>query len=150
MATFRAHYTKAIKSEAVFEATPDTSSTYVVGDFIYFDTSTQTMKKCGADPSLIAAVSEVNSTDADDLTENGKVPYRALQTTDVLAMCSTSTPTAANVGVAYGIVNTGGVWKVDFTDTSNTRVFVLDFDSGTETVYVRPMAANLQFDGIAS
>ena len=51
----------------------------------------------------------------------------------------------------YGIARlSSGNWAVDTTDTSNTRVIVKRVDIANGVFYVNFVAANLQFDAIAS
>lgn len=151
-AIFPAYIAYGHDASHVREFLPASDSTHVVGDLVFADTSSPwDMNKCGADPSLIAAVSEVISDDADALTPDGKVPYRILSSGTVVAMCGTSDPTDSTaVGTAYGVVNANGVWKVDLTDTSNTRVLVIGVDTVNLIYFVRFLAANLQFDAVAS
>lgn len=121
------------------------------GELMYFDTADQLLKRCGADPSLIAGISEVVSESAKVLTPNGKIPFRLLKPMAGVRMCSATTLSEANVGVAYGIARlASGAWGVDTTDTSNTRVIVYRVDVGTNAAYVHFLAGNLQFDAIVS
>lgn len=136
----------------VLEFTPDnTSNPFVPGSLVYYDTADQKAKLCGADPSLIAGISEVDSTEADDLTPNGKVPLRCLKPNALVAMCCGTTLAEANVGVAYGVVKlSSGNWAIDTSDTSATRVVVKKIDTDKNIGFVSFLAANLQFDAIAS
>lgn len=123
------------------------------GELMFFDTATQTIKRCGADPALIAGISEVTSEDARVLTPNGKIPLRLLKSNALVAMCSATTPAETHVAVAtgYGIARlASGNWAVDIGDTSNTRVFVKRVDIANGIFFVSFQAANLQFDAIAS
>lgn len=121
------------------------------GELVYYDTATQTSKRCGADPSLIAGISEVVSENARLITPDGKVPVRCLKTNGLVRMCSATTPAETHVGVLYGIVRlTSGNWAVDISDTSNTRVIVRRVDIPNGAFFVNFVAANLQFDAIAS
>lgn len=136
----------------VQEYTPGTTTdAFVPGSFVFFDTATQLVKLCGADPALIAGISEVNSGDASVLTPNGKVPVRLLKPGAVVALCSATTLSEANVGVAYGIAKlASGNWGIDTTDTTATRVVVKRVDTAKNIAFVSFLAANLQFDAIAS
>lgn len=134
----------------VLEYTPS-SDVIVPGSLWYYDTGTQTVKLCGADPSLIGGVSEVDASEADDLTPNGKVPFRALKPNALVALCSATTPAETHVGTAYGVVKlSSGNWAVDTSDTTNTRVVVKRVDITNGIFFVSFLAANLQFDAIAS
>jgi len=122
------------------------------GELMYLDTATGTIKRCGADPSLIAGVSEVVSEDARVLTPDGRIPLRLLKPNALVRMCSATTPVrATHEGVAYGIVRlSSGHWAVDVSDTSNTRVVVKKVVPATGEWFVSFLAASLQFDAIAS
>lgn len=124
---------------------------FVPGDLVFYDTVNFWMERCGADPALIAGISEVDSEEARVLTEDGKIPVRLLDTSAIVRMASATTPAEAHVGVAYGIVrDANGHWLVDTADVVNTRVTVVGIDIATGSFYVKFIAANLQFDGIAS
>jgi len=122
------------------------------GELMYYDTADGKIKRCGADPSLIAGISEVVSEDARVLTPDGQIPLRLLKPNALVRMCSATTPVkATHEGVAYGIVRlSSGHWAVDTTDTSNTRVIVKKVVPATGEWFVSFTAANLQFDAIAS
>jgi hypothetical protein len=121
------------------------------GELVYYDTATQTSKRCGADPSLIAGISEVASESARVLTPDGKVPLRCLKPNATVRMCSATTPAETHVGVLYGVVRlSSGNWAVDISDTSNTRVLVVKVDIPAGAFFVKFVAANLQYDAIAS
>ena len=148
-AIFPAYIAYGHDESLVFDKTPNGSSAHVVGDLVYWNSTG--MDKCGSDPSLIAAVSEVVSQDAKLLTPDGKIPYRFLTPNTVVAMCGTSDPTdQSNVGVVYGVANASSVWQVDLTDTSNTRVLVVAVDTVNKIFFVRFLPANLQFDATLS
>lgn len=124
------------------------------GELMYFDTSTQTIKRCGADPALIAGIFEAGNSDvARLLTPNNKVPLRLLNPNALVRMCSATTPSEAHVAVStgYGIARlSNGNWAVDIGDTSNGRVWVTKVDIPNGVFYVHFLAANLQFDAVAS
>lgn len=140
----------------VLEFTPSTAAGETAakpGELMYYDTATQLLKRCGADPSLILGISEVVSENARVITPNGKVPLRVLKPNALVAMCSATTPAETHVGVStgYGIARlSSGNWSVDTGDTSNARVFVVAVDIPKGIFYVKFWAANLQFDAIAS
>jgi hypothetical protein len=154
MSSFPATITEDIEASSVQEYAVSVTSGETAaasGELMYFDTSTQTLKRCGADPSLIAGIAEGASATWRLLTPNNKIPLRTLSPRCGVRMCSSTTLSEANVGVAYGIVrDANGFWAVDTTDTSNTRVFVYRVDTGANAAFVRFVAANLQFDAIAS
>lgn len=123
------------------------------GELMFFDTATQTIKRCGADPALIAGISEVASDSARLLTPNGKVPLRLLKPNALVALCSATTPSEAHVAVStgYGIARlSSGNWAIDIGDTANPRVFVKRVDIAKGIFFVSFQAPNLQFDAITS
>lgn len=138
----------------VQEYTPSATAGEVAagaGELMYFDTADQLLKRCGADPALIAGVAEVDSEKAKVLTPNGKIPFRVIRSGAGVRMCADTTLSEADVGVAYGIKRlSSGHWAIDTTDTSNTRVVVYRVDVAENAGYVHFLAANLQFDAIVS
>jgi len=121
------------------------------GELMFYDTADQKIKRCGADPALIGGICEGTSELWRVLTPNGKIPLRLLKPNVVVRMCSATTPAETHVGVLYGIARlSSGNWAVDVGDTSNTRVIVKGVDIGTGAFFVNFVAANLQFDAIAS
>jgi len=156
VSTFKAYHTKHICSDFVEEYTPDGSATWVSGDLVFYDTGTNTMKKCGANPALIAAVAENPSTYGSLLNPNSKVPLRLLKTSDVIAMSSDTDYADSYVGDEVDISDAGsGVWKVLPASTGNPRVKILGGIAAADSLdgaifFVQPLAANVQFDAIAS
>ena len=142
--------------------TVDASATFVVGELVYWDTATQTLKGCGADPSLIAGIALASAAFGlgtqwpGNIYDNAGVltaiPVALLTPTTKVFMSSSSTPALSNVGVAYGVASNSGVWRVDTSDTSNTRLVVVDIFNTPqqEGFLVQFLAANLQFDAVAS
>lgn len=151
---FPAHVCENIEQSQVDEYTPSATAGEVAakaGELVYFDVADQLVKRCGADPALIMGIAELVSESAKVLTPNGKVPIRKLRPSVGVRMCSATTLSEANVGVAYGIARlSSGNWGVDTTDTSNTRLVVYRVDTGLNAAFVHFTAANLQFDAIAS
>lgn len=129
----------------------------IPGSFVFFEVSSGTIKLCGADPALIAGIAEggLNTGGSPSgvlaIIASGKMPVRKLSGRAVVALsCGTKTLVETDVTVAYGIVNNSGIWSLDTTDTTNTRVVVERIDTVTNTAYVRFLSANLQFDGVLS
>lgn len=135
--------------------TPDPSGTFVAGDLVYFDTADNLIKECGADPSLILGVARCSVADALALNASGLVPVDILEPDQVWHMGSATTPSDATLLRSYGIVQTSGVWLVDTSDTSNTRVTTIGYSprtgqQGPQFYAVKFNGANLQGDGVAS
>lgn len=146
--------TENIEASQVDEYTPSQTAGETAaksGELVLFDVADQLLKRCGADPALIAGVVEGSSEAGRVLTPNGKIPMRKLTPRVGVRMCSATTLSEANVGVLYGIARlASGNWGVDTTDTSNTRVVIYRVDTATNAAFVHFIAANLQFDAIAS
>lgn len=135
------------------EYTPSQTAgeTFGYGDFVKLVANV--VKLCGADPTSILGISEVVSEAARVLTPNGKVPIRVLAPGTVLTMCSDTVPVeATHLNVAYGIVRDAGtgIWKVDTTETTATRVEVIRLNIAEGIWYVKMLAANLANSGIVS
>ena len=123
------------------------------GELMYIDTAASNVaKRCGADPGLIAGVAEVASEAARVLTPDGRIPIRLLKPNALVRMCSATTPVqATHVGNGYGIARlASGNWALDISDTSNIRAIVKKVDEAAGAFFVSFIAANLQFDAIAS
>lgn len=140
------------KGSYVEEYTPSQTAgeTFGYGDFVKL--SAATVLRCGADPAAILGLSEVVSESARVLTPNGKVPIRVLDPEMVLVMSSLTVPVdATHMNVAYGIArDANGIWQVDVSDTTNTRVTVVRLDIANGEWYVKVLASVLTNDGIAS
>lgn len=153
MSAFRAYFAKNIRSEQVYEFTGDAVAVWLTGDLVYQDTSTDTLKKCGADPALIAGLAENPSTY--NYTESSKVPIRLIHQDDVIAMSSATDYADTMIGNTVDISDaTGGIWKV-LTSTSAPRVTIVGGVPAANSLYgaiyfVQFIAANLQFDAVAS
>src|SRR5438477_3457083 len=115
------------------------TDTSVAGELVYYDTADDTVKECGADPSLILGIILGPGPASTRLQK--PLPY-ATQTTQpvailtpniVVGLCSATTPAKTQTfradGSTYGIAKlSSGNWSVDTTDTSNRRVTVLRVD----------------------
>lgn len=144
------------KATTVEEYTPgqDTNEPFIYGDFVYIDTADGSQaKRCGANPTLIAGISEVDSEFNRTITENGKVPVRLFTGSDAVrvAMSSATTPAESHVGNSYGITRDGttGNWQLDIsktTTTSRMRVTAVDISLGI--FYCVPHQNVLQFADI--
>lgn len=154
MSAFNPYYAKNIRSAQVNEYEPDGTDLFYRGDFVYYDTSTDTMKVCGANPSLIAGLAETPYT-YKNLVPSAKVPIRLLQADDVIAMPSDTDFATSYIGDSLDITKSAnGVWKV-LTTTSNTRVLVIGGVPAAESLdgaiwFVQVLATYCQFDAVAS
>jgi hypothetical protein len=129
--------------------TPDTDASFDAFDLVFFDVADQTIDECGADPALILGKAAAPNTLS--WLYNGQVPVEIITPEVEYGMCVTGTLTAANQGIAYGIVkNASGNWAVDLSETSATRVWISRVDVDRGIAFVKFLAASLQGDGIAS
>ena len=110
---------------------------FIVGDFVVCTTGESAeVERCGADPVLIAGISEISSEAGRVITPDGKVPVRIITGASVIiAISSTSTPVyATHVGNSYGITRaSGGQWQLDISKTttsSRARVVNVDVVNG--------------------
>lgn len=116
------------------------SETFKKGDFVTIDSNEDVLEVSGADPSSLLGLA---AEDAANVVESGYVMVEVFNTDTVLRMQGTSAPTEDNVNQSYGIVEDGdGVYTVDVTDTSNTRVYVIDVDVENEYYFVKVLDAN--------
>lgn len=137
----------------LFDFAPDGAATFKTGALVYYDTSTKTLKECGADPALIAGVACGDAVPGTGKFPNttGSIQALVLSPETVVCMASAVAADGSHVGTAYGVVkDASGFWAVDTTDVVNTRVVVVREDVTNNVYYVRFLAANLQFDAIAS
>ncbi len=153
---FNAYVAQGFEGTAVREYTPGTGANepFLVGDYVFYETTDNTMDLCGADPSLIAGISEVSSAAHLLLTPDGKVPVRIIKSFDViLALSSSTTPADSHIGDQYGITRTGSApfqWQLDTAKTGgDSRVLVLDVDITNGIFFVQMLNTELQFAAIA-
>jgi hypothetical protein len=78
---FPCHVTEGIEDGDVQEFAVSTTAgetAAAAGELMYYDTATQTIKRCGADPALIAGIATGPSATARLLTPNNKIPLQLL------------------------------------------------------------------------
>lgn len=158
MSSFPAYIAQEIENgTSVQEYTPDGTDIPVTGDLVFYDVSTATVKRCGANPALIAGISEVNTTpgfrpnSAQSLTPDGKVPIRTTTSRAIWAFSCATTLTEANVGEDYGVTRDGttGFWQIDLSKSgSNQRFRIVRIDAVNQIAYAVLLSANAQFGGI--
>ena len=154
MSAFRPYYARNIRSAHVGEYSPDPVNTFVQGDLVYYDTGTDYMRLCGANPSLIAGIAEGNSSQT-RLTPSGKIPIRQLQADDIIAFPSDTDFSPTYIGDSLDVAYvSAGIWKLAVT-TSNPRLLVVGGVPAAENVdgtiwFCQVLAANCQFDAVAS
>lgn len=147
----------------------DGSATFKKGEFVYWDTSSQTLKGCGADPSLIAGITQGSAAFSlgtewpGPVSQGNRVGVFVLEPGALLFMASTTAPTKAHIGNKYGITkDANNNWLVDTGKTAGSaRLIVVDiFQAVSTTVTPGPQTGQegflcrlggssyLQFSGI--
>lgn len=155
MATdFPAHIADGYEDTEVREYTPgrDATEPFIPGDLVFYDTTPNEVELCGADPALIAGISEVDSEAARLLTPNAKVPVRIIKgPRATLALSSATTPLESHIGDQYGITRTaGGHWRLDVAKTgADARVLVKRVDILNGIFFCQVLNDQLQFGTVA-
>jgi hypothetical protein len=141
-----------VKVPFVAEYTPEVAAVYGPHSMVFYDVADNFIKLCGADPALILGLSLGGAVGGKNLTPTGKIPVWVLDTDDLVGLSSPTTPTEAHVGDSFGVLMdaTTGYWQADPTDAGNPRVLCARVDIPNGIFYCRFIAANLQFDAIAS
>ena len=118
--------------------TPDATNVFVPGSLVYYETTGNTMDVCGADPALVAGISEVSSVANALITPDGKVPVRIFTHAGVvLGGASATTPAVSYIGDQVGFTLSGTTWLVDVAKTTTTsRATVLDVDIANGIFFV--------------
>lgn len=140
-----------VRSPLVLPYIPDAAETFKHVALVFYDTATNTIKKCGADPANILGFAQGAAT-GKTLTPTGKIGVHVLDPDDVIGMSSPTTPAESDVGDSFGILEDAGTgyWQADPTDAANARVICVGVDIPNGIYFVKFIAANLQFDAIAS
>lgn len=106
----------------VIEYPEKASATFAKNDLVAL-TSGQ-IDIAGADPTKILGIALKAKTG----TTDSLIPVYVIRPGDVFVMKSSSTTAQSNEGVSYGIVTSTGALTVDVSDTTNTRVNVINLD----------------------
>ncbi len=113
-----------------------TGSSWELGALLYVDVPTGTWRECGADPTIVQGVAEC-AAGAGVITSGALTPLGVREfppgkmqatlvkpNTKFLALYSGTLP--AQAGDKYGVVrDANGVWRVDFSDTTNDVVLLV-------------------------
>lgn len=101
--------------------------------------------ECGADPAAILGFA---MHDAGALPNTDRMLVSVAMPDTTFFMEGTRAPLATDVGVKYGIAkDSDGIWIVDCTDTTATRVVVEKVDTTRNFFEVRVLNANRQIAG---
>ena len=115
------------------------SETFKKGDPVTIDSNEDVLALSGTDPTTILGFAAEN---AANVIESGYVMVWPAIGDAIFAMSGSSDPDADNVNQSYGIiVDANGVWTVDETDTSATRVYVVDVDVARKLWFVTVLDA---------
>lgn len=143
---FPAYVAQGAERTVVRNYKPGTA--FIPGSFVVYDTTNNDMDVCGADPVLIAGISEVSSAAATLLTPDAKVPVRIITSQQVIiAMGSATTPADSYIGDFLGIVLDTN-WLVDTSETTNIRVQVVDVDITNGIFFVTLVPLIMQFNDV--
>lgn len=102
------------------------SKTFKKGALVVF--ASGYIAEAGADPALILGVSMSAGHNSAAGTDSIMVALAHDANTFVAEVKGTgaaNNSAQTDVGTAYGVVNSGGIWYVDKDDTANTRVMVI-------------------------
>lgn len=101
------------------------SADFEAGAFVLLNGSEEVIE-CSADPAVVAGIAAGPA--AGRVINEDKMLVHLATPQSTFFMSGTSDPDVNDVGVAYGVVDTSGVWQVDLTDTTNTVVQVIAVD----------------------
>lgn len=102
----------------------------------------QEVTEAGADPASILGFA---LGDAAVVPFEGKCLVALAQGPGKFWMSGDSDPTSSDIDTEYGVAeDSDGVWYVDTTDTSATRVYVIDVDTDKNMYLVKVLEANRQ------
>lgn len=97
------------------------------GDIVHLDSNEEVVRTTSADPTPLLGLAE-DDYDSPIVEGTGRIRVAVFTEDVIIAMEGDNAPTVNDVNQAYGIARDGnGVWTLDGTDTSNTRVFPVDF-----------------------
>lgn len=122
------------------EYTLKAGETFKRGDLVALDSNEDVLEVSGADPSSILGVA---AEDAEGVVRAGFVIVWLATGDSVFAMQGDADPTEDDVNQDYGIIEDGdGVYTVDTSETTNTRVYVVDVDTENNLFFVIFLDAN--------
>src|SRR5262245_61540957 len=146
---FPARIVEGFEDTSVHEYTPASDAHVIPGSFWFYDTTGNDANLCGADPTVIGGLSEVDSDEAEELTPNRKVPYRQINGPKAtIALSSSTTPADSHIGDQYGITKdaTTGNWQLDTGKTgASARVLVKRVDITNGIFYCQLLNDQAQF-----
>lgn len=135
-----------------------TAETFQDGAPLVLDANGE-LTECGADPALIngVALEPVASKPGWDMANSptvvtGRVQEVSYCVADRMTVWSGRginggtdpvTPTQTMIGESYGIVKSGTDWVIDISDTTNTRVRIIDIDIDNKIFYFKWLEANI-------
>jgi len=115
------------------------SETFDAGDLVTIDANEDVLEVSGADPTTILGLA---AEAAANVVEAGYVMVWVATGDLVFAMEGDNNPTADDVNQSYGVIQDGdGIYTVDGTETSNTRVYVNSVDTTRNLYFVTVLDA---------
>lgn len=125
----------------IMQYTVDSAATFKDGAAVLL-ASDEEIEECGADPAAILGFAAEEATKD---PETGKVLVHVADELCTFWMEGDNDPVAGDLNQTYGIAkDADGIWYVDGTDTTNTRVYVHDIDIPRKLYRVSVLAANRQ------
>lgn len=119
---------------------PATGQSIISGSLVLVNANGQ-LEVCGTNPTTVAGVALSPITE-----EFGTIPVALAKPRSTFMMTASSAPAQSNVGKSYGVtMQTGGVWIVDFSKTTNTVVRVESIDTVRSLVEVSVLPSVQQF-----
>lgn len=128
------------KLGAIRERDLKAAETFKRGALVYMDANEE-ITECGADPAVILGMA---LHDAAVLPKEDKILVAECIEGLRFWMDGDNAPVAGDVGVSYGVVKDGDIWTVDGTETTTTRVQVVDVDLDRNLYLVTVLVANRQ------
>lgn len=135
---------------------PDaTNGANIINGDLVFLAGDQEIEECGADPASILGIAKGAYADKflwQDLANVGRLPVSVISPEVEYGLCvGAGTLAASHLGTAVGLQQlASGNWAVDLAEAVNTRVVIVRVDVTNQIAWVKFLAANLQFDAIAS
>lgn len=111
--------------------------TFKAGDIVVLDANEDVLEVTSTDQTPLLGIA---AEDAANVVESGYVMVYPFTANQVFAFSGDNAPTADDVNQDYGFVETGGIYTVDGTDTTNTvfHVHAVDVNRSLYFVTVLP------------
>jgi hypothetical protein len=132
------------ENETTIEFDMTAGQTYLDGALVFLTGSPLKVSECGTDPAAILGVAKHPAAGRAELLATKQLVDIA-GADKTFWMSGSTAPTTSHVGNKYGVVkDSDGIWTVDITDVTNTRLFVQAIDTRKNRFKVVFLAANVQ------